>query len=141
MADDALFERPVYVISVAAELASMHPQTLRLYERRGLLRPQRQPNNRRMYSQHDVERLQRIQQLTDTGLNLAGVERVLALEQLIDRLHGEMAALRRQLDAEAQHLRDEVARVERSHRRDLVPVRPGTVISLRRSGGAERCEG
>jgi MerR family transcriptional regulator/heat shock protein HspR len=141
MADDALYERPVYVISVAAELASMHPQTLRLYERRGLLRPQRQPNNRRMYSQHDVERLRHIQTLTDTGLNLAGVERVLALEQLVDRLQSEMAALRRQLDAEAQRLRDEVARVERTYRRDLVPVRPGTIVSVRRSASAERRKG
>jgi MerR family transcriptional regulator, heat shock protein HspR len=141
MADDVLFDRPVYVISVAAELASMHPQTLRLYERRGLLRPQRQPNNRRMYSQHDVQRLQRIQQLTETGLNLAGVGRVLALEELVDRLQAEMDGLHRQLEAEAQRLRDEVARIERSHRRDLVPVRPGTVVSLRRSPGAGSRQG
>ena len=83
-ARDPLFDRPVYVISVAAELASMHPQTLRTYERRGLVKPKRLPNKRRLYSQHDVERLRRIQELTDTGLNLVGVERVLELESMVD---------------------------------------------------------
>jgi MerR family transcriptional regulator/heat shock protein HspR len=131
MADDRFSERPVYVISVAAQLASMHPQTLRLYERRGLLRPQRLPNNRRLYSQQDVERLRRIQELTETGLNLAGVERVMALEEIVDRMQGEMDILRRQLEGEAQRLRDEVARVERAQRRDLVTVQPRAVISLR----------
>ncbi|HEY5386528.1 MAG TPA: MerR family transcriptional regulator, partial [Thermoleophilia bacterium] len=74
-------DRALFMISVAAELAGMHPQTLRLYERRGLVRPQRTAKNTRRYSQRDVERLQRIQQLTELGLNLAGVERVLAMEE------------------------------------------------------------
>ena len=84
-------ERGVFMISIAAELAHMHPQTLRAYEARGLIEPQRSPKNTRLYSQRDVERLRRIQQLTAEGLNLAGVERVLALERRV-------AALERRLD-------------------------------------------
>jgi MerR family transcriptional regulator, heat shock protein HspR len=79
-------ERGVFMISVAAELAHMHPQTLRTYEARGLIEPQRSPKNTRLYSQRDVELLQRIQQLTAEGLNLVGVERVLALERRIAEL-------------------------------------------------------
>jgi len=79
-------DRGVFMISVAAELAQMHPQTLRMYEARGLIRPKRSPKNTRLYSQRDVERLQRIQQLTAEGLNLAGVERVLALERRLSEL-------------------------------------------------------
>ena len=79
-------ERGVFMISVAAELAHMHPQTLRMYEARGLIAPQRSPKNTRLYSQSDVELLQRIQQLTAEGLNLAGVERVLALERRVAEL-------------------------------------------------------
>ena len=79
-------ERGVFMISVAAELAHMHPQTLRTYEARGLIEPQRSPKNTRLYSQRDVELLQRIQQLTAEGLNLVGVERVLALERRVAEL-------------------------------------------------------
>jgi MerR family transcriptional regulator/heat shock protein HspR len=82
-------ERGVYMISVAAELSHMHPQTLRMYETRGLIAPQRSPKNTRLYSQRDVELLRRIQQLTAEGLNLAGVERVLALERRVEELEGE----------------------------------------------------
>jgi MerR family transcriptional regulator/heat shock protein HspR len=81
-------DRGVFMISVAAELAHMHPQTLRVYEARGLIQPKRSPKNTRLYSQQDVERLQRIQQLTAEGLNLAGVERVLALERRLRELEG-----------------------------------------------------
>jgi MerR family transcriptional regulator/heat shock protein HspR len=81
-------EQGVFMISVAAELAHMHPQTLRIYEARGLIRPKRSPKNTRLYSQRDVERLRRIQQLTAEGLNLAGVERVLALERRLRELEG-----------------------------------------------------
>jgi MerR family transcriptional regulator, heat shock protein HspR len=84
-------ERGVYVISVAAELAHMHPQTLRVYESRGLIEPQRSPKNTRLYSQRDVELLQRIQQLTAEGLNLAGVERVLTLERKVKKLETDLA--------------------------------------------------
>jgi MerR family transcriptional regulator/heat shock protein HspR len=81
-------DQGVFMISIAAELAHMHPQTLRIYEARGLIQPKRSPKNTRLYSQRDVERLQRIQQLTAEGLNLAGVERVLALERRLRELEG-----------------------------------------------------
>jgi MerR family transcriptional regulator, heat shock protein HspR len=90
-------ERGVYVISVAAELAHMHPQTLRVYETRGLIAPQRSPKNTRLYSQRDVELLRRIQQLTAEGLNLAGVERVLTLERRVERLKAEVEKAQRRV--------------------------------------------
>jgi MerR family transcriptional regulator/heat shock protein HspR len=92
-------ERGVFMISVAAELAHMHPQTLRTYEARGLIDPQRSPKNTRLYSQRDVELLQRIQQLTAEGLNLVGVERVLALERRIAALEKRAARNGRKTDA------------------------------------------
>jgi MerR family transcriptional regulator/heat shock protein HspR len=85
-------DQGVFMISVAAELAHMHPQTLRIYEARGLIQPKRSPKNTRLYSQRDVERLRRIQELTAEGLNLAGVERVLALERRLRELEGEVDA-------------------------------------------------
>ena len=85
-------DQGVFMISVAAELAHMHPQTLRIYEARGLIQPKRSPKNTRLYSQRDVERLRRIQQLTAEGLNLAGVERVLGLERRLRELEGEADA-------------------------------------------------
>jgi MerR family transcriptional regulator/heat shock protein HspR len=88
-------QRGVFMISVAAELADMHPQTLRMYEARGLIAPKRSPKNTRLYSQRDVERLRRIQRMTsEEGLNLAGVETVLALEQRLERLRGELERMR-----------------------------------------------
>ena len=91
-------ERGVYVISVAAELAHMHPQTLRVYETRGLIAPQRSPKNTRLYSQRDVERLQRIQQMTSEGLNLAGVETVLALEAKVEKMRAQVERLQRRAE-------------------------------------------
>jgi len=85
-------ERGVFMISVAAELAHMHPQTLRIYEARGLIQPKRSPKNTRLYSQRDVEQLRRIQKLTAEGLNLAGVQRVLALEHRLRELEGGVDA-------------------------------------------------
>lgn len=103
--------RGVFMISVAAELAEMHPQTLRMYEQRGLIEPKRSPRGTRLYSQDDVERLRRIQQMTaELGLNLAGVERVLELEERLDHLERRYAATERrrlELEAEVQRLRDE----------------------------------
>ena len=90
-------EQGVFMISVAAELAEMHPQTLRMYEQRGLIAPKRSPKNTRLYSQRDVERLRRIQEMTAEGLNLAGVETVLALENQVQRLRGEVERLRKQV--------------------------------------------
>src|SRR2546426_3945247 len=90
-------ERGVFMISVAAELAGMHPQTLRIYESRGLIKPQRSPKKTRLYSRRDVERLRRIQELTtEVGLNLAGVERVLELEQIMDTMQSELDRMRGQ---------------------------------------------
>jgi len=125
-------DRPLFMISVAAELAGMHPQTLRLYERRGLVRPQRTAKNTRRYSERDVERLQRIQELTELGLNLAGVERVLAMEEQLDAMARQMQALQAQLLEAAEMMRREVERVERSHRMDLVPVSRAQVVHIGR---------
>lgn len=103
--------RGVFMISVAAELADMHPQTLRMYEQRGLITPQRSPRGTRLYSQDDVERLRRIQEMTASlGLNLAGVERVLELEErlaLLERRHAAVERRRLELEAEVQRLRDD----------------------------------
>ncbi len=97
MLHDEDMDRPLFMISVAAELAGMHPQTLRMYERRGLVRPQRTAKNTRRYSQRDVERLRRIQELTELGLNLAGVERVLAMEEQLRSMRRELEELHDQL--------------------------------------------
>ncbi len=123
-------ERALFMISVAAELAGMHPQTLRMYERRGLLRPQRTAKNTRRYSQRDVDRLRRIQALTELGLNLAGVERVLAMEEQMDAMAAELRLLHARLDEAALAMRREVERIERSHRLDLVPVHHGEIVHL-----------
>jgi MerR family transcriptional regulator/heat shock protein HspR len=90
-------EQGVFMISVAAELAEMHPQTLRMYEQRGLIAPKRSPKNTRLYSQRDVERLRRIQQMTHEGLNLAGVETVLSLEGQVQRLRADVSRLRKRI--------------------------------------------
>jgi MerR family transcriptional regulator/heat shock protein HspR len=90
-------EQGVFMISVAAELAEMHPQTLRMYEQRGLIAPKRSPKNTRLYSQRDVERLRRIQQMTAEGLNLAGVETVLTLEAQVQKLRAEGQRLRKRI--------------------------------------------
>jgi MerR family transcriptional regulator/heat shock protein HspR len=111
----------VYVISVAAELAGVHPQTLRIYERRGLLDPARTLGGSRRYSDADIDLLQRIQRLTTDGLNLAGVRRVLALEAQIEALEAELAAARRSAV-------ESVAETHRQYRRDLVPLRQDVVL-------------
>jgi MerR family transcriptional regulator/heat shock protein HspR len=122
--DEAHERRAVYVISVAAELAGVHPQTLRIYERKGLLLPARTGGGSRRYSAADIAALQRIQELTDDGLNLAGVKRVIELEAEVARLRQELADLR---TASAQA----VAEVERQHRRDLVPVKQSVTVYRR----------
>jgi len=91
-------ERGVFMISIAAELAEMHPQTLRMYEARGLIAPKRSPKNTRLYSQRDVERLQRIQRMTSEGLNLAGVEMVLGLEEEVKKLRVELARAKQRIE-------------------------------------------
>jgi MerR family transcriptional regulator/heat shock protein HspR len=110
-------DRGVFMISVAAELAEMHPQTLRMYEQRGLIEPKRSPKGTRLYSQADVERLRRIQEMTtELGLNLAGVERVLELETKLERAQRRLDALERrseELQAEIEAREAEIARLER----------------------------
>jgi MerR family transcriptional regulator/heat shock protein HspR len=114
--------RGVYMISVAAELASMHPQTLRIYESRGLITPQRSPKGTRLYSRDDVERLRRIQELTcELGMNLAGVERVFELERELDRMHRKMERLEREAHAMQLELQEEIENVRRSFKAELVP--------------------
>ena len=108
--------RGLYVISVAAELAGVHPQTLRIYERKGLLDPARTGGGSRRYSDQDIDRLRRIQDLTSAGLNLAGVKAVMELEDEVRRLRDEVKRLR-------QEAIEAVERTHRQYRRDLVPVR------------------
>ena len=102
-------DRGVFMISVAAELADMHPQTLRIYEARGLIEPKRSPKGTRLYSQADVERLRRIQELTsEAGMNLAGVEKVFELEEALERMQRKVG----QLERRAEELQAEIARLE-----------------------------
>ena len=110
-------ERPIYMISVAADLVGMHPQTLRIYEQKGLVRPQRTPGGTRLYSEADVERLRIIQRLTtELGLNLAGVELVLRLEDELRKAHAQIERLQ-------QKLQEEVQKIHKHYRRDLVVYR------------------
>jgi MerR family transcriptional regulator/heat shock protein HspR len=119
MADELFSKRQgVFMISVAARLAGMHPQTLRVYEERGLIKPARSPKQTRLYSQRDVERLKRIQELTtEFGMNLAGVERVLEMEEVLD-------GMRQRMDAMEREMLDRVNEVHRSYKRELVRWEP-----------------
>jgi MerR family transcriptional regulator/heat shock protein HspR len=118
-------DRGVYMISVAAELAGMHPQTLRIYETRGLITPKRSPKNTRLYSQQDVDRLRRIQALTtELGMNLAGVERVFELEEELERMRRRMRNIERHAKRVQEELHQEVERVRRSLKYELVPYEP-----------------
>ena len=119
-------DSPRYMISVAAELVGMHPQTLRIYENKGLVRPKRTPGNTRLYSDADLERLRTIQQLTELGLNLAGVQRVIALQDELRRLQARLELMERRMQ-------EEVARVHRQYRRDLVPYSQSTDLLPTRS--------
>jgi MerR family transcriptional regulator/heat shock protein HspR len=113
------------MISVAAELAGMHPQTLRIYEARGLIEPNRSPKGTRLYSQEDVDRLRRIQQLTsELGMNLAGVERVFELEGELNQMRRRMDRLERRAEQMRQEFEQEVDRVRRSFRYEIVPYQP-----------------
>ena len=120
-------DRGVFMISVAAELADMHPQTLRMYEARGLIHPQRSPKNTRLYSHEDVERLRRIQEMTaEQGLNLAGVETVLELEQRLEEMRAELRRMRERTAEMEQRMTDEVARARRSLGAEIGPAPPIT---------------
>ena len=126
-------DRGVFMISVAAELAEMHPQTLRMYEQRGLIEPKRSPKGTRLYSQADVERLKRIQQMTaEAGMNLAGVEKVFELEGQLERMQRKVGSLERR----AAELEAEIERLEalrRELRAEIVPyVRGGALVRAQR---------
>jgi MerR family transcriptional regulator/heat shock protein HspR len=124
---------------VAAELAGMHPQTLRIYETRGLITPKRSPKNTRLYSQEDVDRLRRIQELTELGMNLAGVEKVFELEEEMARMKRRMRGLERQAVRVQQELEQELERVRRSFKAELVPYEPpGRALMPRDDGKGVR---
>ena len=120
-------DRPRYMISVAAELVGMHPQTLRQYEEKGLVRPQRTAGNTRLYSEADLERLRLVQRLTtELGLNLAGVEAVLGLEEQLQRMQARMERLERDM-------REAIANVHRQYRRELVLYDPTELPERKRT--------
>ena len=123
------YTQAVYVISVAAELAGVHPQTLRIYERKGLVAPARTGGGSRRYSDADIALLRRIQELTNEGLNLAGVQRVIELEAEVARLRAENGAIRAAAN-------DAIADAHRQYRRDLVPLRQEVVLYQAGPGGS-----
>src|SRR3954469_19042225 len=126
--DDA----PVYVISVAATLAGMHPQTLRQYDRLGLVSPGRTPGRGRRYSARDIQMLRQVQRLSqDEGINLAGVKRILELEAHVDALRSRLAELLTELEATRAEIHRREAQVHQSYRRDLVPVEPSPMVIWR----------
>ena len=126
--------RPVFMISVAAELAEMHPQTLRMYERKGLITPQRSSKSTRLYSMDDVERLRRIQQLvSECGLNLAGVERVLEMEERLEQMQKQLDQLQATMERMAAKAKEDLEAAHRSYKRELVPFEsPGEVLVVTR---------
>jgi len=113
-------KQAVFVISVAAELAGVHPQTLRIYERRGLIEPYRTPGGTRRYSQEDLNRLALIQELTEQGLNLEGVKKVLELRERVVKLEEELARIKVDLSAAEDQVDREIAKVHRSYRSDII---------------------
>lgn len=128
-------DRALYVISVAAELAGVHPQTLRIYERKGLIDPARTVGRSRRYSDRDIALLQRIQELTSNGVSLAGVQRILALEADLDSSRAEIEALRAQIARAREELQAAVRDVHRSYRRELVPLGSALVHVRTRNRG------
>lgn len=132
---EVALEDGVFMISVAARLAEMHPQTLRLYEARGLIEPKRSPKGTRLYSHSDVELLRRIQWMTvELGLNLAGVERVLELEMQVERMRSRIEQLELRAQQAADEMHAEIERVRRSYRAEIVPYRQ--TLDLVRSADA-----
>ena len=124
-------ERALYIISVAAELAGVHAQTLRIYERKGLIEPSRTQGGSRRYSDRDIALLRRIQELTADGVSLAGVRKVLELEGDLNDALERIAALEEELEQQRQRRRDELEAVHRQYRRTLVPVSKA-VVRVRR---------
>jgi len=124
-------ERALYIISVAAELAGVHPQTLRIYERKGLIEPKRTEGRSRRYSDRDIELLQHIQELTNEGVGLAGVKRILELEAALEDAAAEIESLRARMRQARRDIAEAEERVHRQYRRDLVPVSKA-VVRVRR---------
>jgi len=124
-------DRALYVISVAAELAGVHPQTLRIYERKGLIEPARTQGRSRRYSDRDIALLRRIQELTNDGVSLAGVHRVLALEEELAVAREMIAKLEARLDALTKEMQERVEATHRQYRRELVPLRTAALAPLR----------
>ena len=126
-------DRPVYVISIAAQLAGMHPQTLRTYDRLGLVTPGRTVGRGRRYSERDVERLREVQRLSqDEGVNLAGIKRIIELEAQVDALRSRIGELQAELDRAGDEARRREAELHASYRRDLVPLNPPGIVVYRR---------
>ena len=129
-ADRTERERALYIISVAAELAGVHAQTLRIYERKGLIEPARTQGGSRRYSDHDIALLRRIQELTNEGVSLVGVRKILRLEDELTRAEARIAELERSVEQAHKDLLAAVEQVRREHRRDLVPVSKATVVRV-----------
>lgn len=125
--------RALFVISVAAELAGVHPQTLRIYERKGLVSPARTSGRSRRYSEHDIERLRRIQELTNAGVSLAGVERILDLEAGLRDALERVGELEAELDRVRRGVHEAVEAVHRSYRRELVPLPSTALVRVERT--------
>jgi len=123
--------RALYVISVAAELAGVHPQTLRIYERKGLLSPERTSGRSRRYSDQDIALLRRIQELTNEGISLQGVQRILALEQDLQAALDRVARLESRVAALRQEMEERVEAAHQQYRRELVPLRSSSVVLAR----------
>ncbi|MFM8303184.1 MAG: heat shock protein transcriptional repressor HspR [Actinomycetota bacterium] len=126
-------DRALYVISVAAELAGVHPQTLRIYERKGLIEPARTQGRSRRYSENDIALLRRIQELTNDGVSLVGVRRIIELENQLARAEARIRELEQHLDRARDELVEAVQQAHREHRRDLVPVSRAVVRVRRRA--------
>ena len=121
-------DHPRYSISVAAELVGMHQQTLRMYERKGLIEPARTSGRTRRYSDEDIRLLRRIQELSNDGVSLAGVHRVLALEEQLDKARARIADLEARLEALIEEMESRVQAVHKEYRRDIVPLRSAAVV-------------
>lgn len=119
--------RPLFMIGVAAELAGLHPQTLRIYERRRLVMPQRSSGNTRLYSEADIERLRLIVRLSEEGINLAGVERILELQDEVEQMARHVLEMRRKIEMAESRMRAEAERIHRSYKAEIVHVRRGAI--------------
>jgi MerR family transcriptional regulator/heat shock protein HspR len=133
-AQERQHDRALYIISVAAELAGVHAQTLRIYERKGLIEPQRTQGGNRRYSDRDIALLRRIQELTNEGVSLVGVRKILELEDELARARVRLEELKRALEQARRDLVEAVEDAHREHRRDLVPA-PRTAVPERRTAG------